>query len=485
MPHSSVGVARGILRNAGALFLVGAFAKGAGLVIAILVARFLGPDAMGLYALLFSVAFVLESFISLGMSDSLVRDIAARPAESRELYLSALRLVVRIGLLPAVVLLLVALLAIDDGTARSSLLVIAIGAPVSGAFVVSQAAIQGREKVLFLTWVTFFARILSLALLTWAFFGGAGVAAAFAARVLYQAVSMAFFFVALRRERQETRGDHTARKILTRSVPFAANKAIRELGVRLPSFILPGAVGLAAAGIFDAANRLRSTLAMTMSASIVGLMPAFARHLGQSESGTAGLVGFSMKYMCVAMSALATVIALLSAWIIELLFGAEFVGASLPLQILIWAQVVTAVDAVLQQAMLARGDVFPAIRHSAAGVVGQLALLFFLTAALGLPGAALAALLSATLTLALDLRYVVSNVAEISVVRFVVVPLAAAALVAASLLVIHDASFILRLAVAVGAWTVAMALFRVFPREELRFMVEIIAAKRAKQAGKT
>ncbi len=59
MTSSSIGLARGILRNAGGLFLVGMFAKGMGLVIAVLVARFLGADAMGLFALLFSIAMLL------------------------------------------------------------------------------------------------------------------------------------------------------------------------------------------------------------------------------------------------------------------------------------------------------------------------------------------------------------------------------------------------------------------------------------------
>ena len=84
MTSGSVGLARGILRNAGGLFLVGVFAKGMGLVIAVLVARFLGPDAMGLFALLFSVAMLLETFISIGLSDSLVRDVALDPRPGAE-----------------------------------------------------------------------------------------------------------------------------------------------------------------------------------------------------------------------------------------------------------------------------------------------------------------------------------------------------------------------------------------------------------------
>src|SRR5262245_41694834 len=108
MTPASVGVARGILRNAGALFLVGLFAKGAGLVIAVLVARFLGPDATGLFAVLFSVSVLIEAFISLGMSDSLVRLVGTRCDEAPDVFVAAMKLVGLISILPAAGLLVAA-----------------------------------------------------------------------------------------------------------------------------------------------------------------------------------------------------------------------------------------------------------------------------------------------------------------------------------------------------------------------------------------
>lgn len=481
MPHSSVGLARGILRNAAALFLIGLFAKGAGLVIAILVARFLGADAMGLFALLFSIAMLLETFMSMGMSDSLVRDAAARPDNASSLHASALKVVAWISLVPAAALAIAAILFTDDSTTRASLLVIAIGAPVSGAFVVSQAILQGTERILLLTWVIFLARVLSLVLLAYALHRGAGVEAAFASRVLFEALCLLVFVPVLRRNRTKGDGDHTVRGLMMRAAPFAVNRAIRELSIRLPSILLPGAVGLSAAGIFDSANRIRSTLGMTMSVSITGLMPSFSRNLGQNGPRSEGLIGYSVKYMCLGMSALATIIVLLSDWIIEILFGPEFADASRPLQILVWAQVLTAVDAVLQQAMLATGAEYTAIRNSTIGVLVQLAFILLLAATLELPGVALAVLLSAALALALDLRFVGKDLTSILRRRFVAAPLAAAGLVAGLMLAADDASFAIRALVAIGGWGAAMLLFRVLPREELRFMMQLVRAGRTKR----
>ena len=71
MTEHAVGTARGILRNSAAMFLVGIFAKGMGLIVAVLVARFLGPSATGLYALLFGIAVLCETLTTLGVPEAI------------------------------------------------------------------------------------------------------------------------------------------------------------------------------------------------------------------------------------------------------------------------------------------------------------------------------------------------------------------------------------------------------------------------------
>lgn len=483
MTPASVGVTRGILRNAGALLLVGLFAKGAGLVIAVLVARFLGANAMGLFAVLFSISVLIEAFISLGMSDSLVRDVAARPAEAPGMFVAALKLVGLISILPTTGLLVAAWLLADPPAARECLLILAFGTPVSGAFVIAQAVLQGTERVLLLTWATFVARVLSLAFLAWLFFHGAGIAAAFLSRILFHLLSLAVFAHVILRQRELAAVAHSPRRLFGSAMPFAVNTALRELGTRLPALVLPASIGLAQSGIFDTANRLRSTLGMTMSASITGLMPAFARSRGEPGDRAGLLIGYSAKYMCLGMSLVATGIALFAAWIVNLLYGPAFEPAALPLQLLAWAQVLIAMDAVLQQALLARRQVTPAIRHSALGAALQCGFLVLLSRFFGLQGAAMAVLLASASMLAFDLRHVVGCVARIETWHLIWAPLLAASSVALFMLVTSHLSFPLRALVAVGSWAAAVAVFRVLPREELRFMRHLVNPSRDGEAG--
>jgi O-antigen/teichoic acid export membrane protein len=222
---------------------------------------------------------------------------------------------------------------------------------------------------------------------------------------------------------------------------------------------------------------VRSTLGMTMSAAITGMMPSFARQFAGPAADSHRLVGYSLKYMCLAIAAVATVMGLAAEWIIGILFGAEFAAAVRPLEILAWAQVLVAVDAVLQQALLAAGQAYATVRHAAVGVTAQLVLILILalTSVLDLPGIALAVLLSAAVTLVMDLRYLVKHVAAIPVRRFVAGPLAATAVVAAAMFVADGHALAARVLVAVLAWAAVTMLFGLLPRDELKFMARLVA----------
>ena len=119
--------------------------------------------------------------------------------------------------------------------------------------------------------------------------------------------------------------------------------------------------------------------------------------------------------------------------------------------------------------------------NSAAGVIGQAALILLLAIYMDLPGVALGVLLSAALTLALDLRVVVKYVVAFPVGRFAVGPMAAAGLVAGVMLATHDLSFMVRAMALAGSWALALVLFQLLPREELRFMRQLAPWPRAKR----
>ena len=124
MHREPVVLATSIVRNSVALMAVGLLAKGMGLVLAVLIARFLGPSAMGLFALLFSIALLVEYIAPLGLQDVLIRDVAAHPQDRIRLWRQASRLALIASLVPAVAFLVAAYAFRDDGSTRNSLLAV-------------------------------------------------------------------------------------------------------------------------------------------------------------------------------------------------------------------------------------------------------------------------------------------------------------------------------------------------------------------------
>ena len=110
MHREPVALATSIVRNSVALMAVGVLAKGMGLVLAVLIARFLGPSSMGLFALLFSIALLIEYMAPLGLQDVLIREVAAHPRERVRLWKQASTLAVSASLVPSAAFLVAAFL---------------------------------------------------------------------------------------------------------------------------------------------------------------------------------------------------------------------------------------------------------------------------------------------------------------------------------------------------------------------------------------
>lgn len=484
MNEHAVGTARGILRNSAALLLVGIFAKGMGLVIAVLVARFLGPGATGLFALLFGIAVLCETLTTLGVPEALVREIAAKRESSGHLVRTAVRIVLVVSILPTLAFLVASFFFEPGDPIRSSLRVLCISTPVAALFTVAQAGLQGLERMFLLTWTTFATRIMSLVWLVYALWQGANIESAFISRLIFQFGAVAVILPILWRYPDMRPEESSVRSLLFRSFPFALNKILNDLTTRMPALVLPALLGLVKSGFFDAAERIRNTIAMTMQATMQGIMPAFSRNFSGEGSQSSKLISYSAKYVAIGMALIATGIAVLAGWIVQLLYGSQFLDAILPLQILLWAQVVVAVDGVLRQAMLASRNEYSAVRRSLAGMLTLLLVLVSTAKNFGLVGVAAGMLLAAVALLWVDLRFVHRRVTPIRSGPMIVAPLAAALLIGAALAAIDPDAILTRILVATTGWVLAFAVLRLLPREEIQFLRHILLARRTEKLVK-
>ena len=459
-----------MLRNSVALLAVGVLSKGMGLIIAVLVARFLGPQAMGLFALLFSIALLVENISPLGLQDVLVRDVAARPQRKVALWRAGARMALFVSAIPTAGFAAAALLLADHDGLRASLITLAIGTPFASLALVSQATLQGMERVLYITWVSFGMRIVSLIVLVIMLWNGAGIEAAFVSRLIFQAGSSMLFALAILRERSLDEPGQPAHPAFVSSVPFALVRILGEVSSRAPLLLLPLLFGLSQIGFFDAADRIRLTLGMVIAVATTAIMPAFARSFAANDPQGGVLVAFTIKYVCLILTGAAAAISVFADDIVHILYGPAFAQSAVILQVLAWAQMLVATDAVLKQAMLAHGREYAVVGRAVAGVICLVILLLALGRVFGLQGAAAAVLVAAAVTLALDLHFTIRRVLTFEVGRFVFVPIACGAALACVLLALDGAATLVRLAAALAVFLLFVVAFRLIPAREWGFL---------------
>lgn len=483
MQSSGHKVARSILRNSAALFVVGLFSKAMGLVLAVLVARFLGPDAMGLFAVLFSAALLTENIATLGLQDVLLREVAASPRRRRALWLHAGRLAALSGLAFAAGFLVAAWFQAGNAPVQKSLVAIAVGLPLSTVFGVSQALLQGMEEVLHLVWMTFVARLASLAWLAWALYDGAGVEAAFISRVLFLVLAVALFAsVILRNDAHAGREDQTD-GLLRSAIPLAANRGLTELSNRAPVLLMPGVLGLAATGIFDAADRFRQTLGMAVSVSITAVMPSFSRGFESADTGRAALVGQSIKFTVLVIGLVAIGLNVFAEPLVVLLYGPRFQGSVLLMQVLAWAHVVVAADAMVKQAMVAGRQEAAVPIRALVGTVALVVLVILLTRGLGTLGAAVAVGIAGIVTLFLDLRFTVRNVIQFDIWAALGKPFLCLGGTAVVLFALLAAPLWMRLVAAASSFLGLAVATRLLPGDERSLLWTMVTNRRPRQAS--
>ncbi len=471
MHREPVVLATSIVRNSVALMAVGLLAKGMGLVLAVLIARFLGPSAMGLFALLFSIALLIEYIAPLGLQDVLIRDVAAHPRERVRLWKQSSKLAFAASLVPAVGFLAAAYFHREDPSIRNSLLALAAGMPCSAMALVAQSVLQGMEKVLYITWTTFLTRVASLVALVLMLMQGMGVESAFISRVMFQASTAALFaWMILRDPPQPDPAAAHPGIALAHTLPFAVNRVLSESSTRAPLLLLPVLFTFVDIGIFDAADRIRLTLGIMVAVATTAIMPALSRAFAGGSDDRHTLVSFSVKYVCVILSVAALGISIFADVIVRILYGAQFAASALLLQVLIWTQVLVATDAVLKQAMIANGREYAVVTRALAGLAVLAALVLGLGHAFGLVGAAAGVLLAAALMLALDAIFVTRDLGNFDAMRYLGKPLACAALAGGVLVYLDGASPVLRLGAGLAAYLLAALALGLLPRAERTFL---------------
>jgi O-antigen/teichoic acid export membrane protein len=480
MSDSRLQTATRIVRNSMVLFVVAVMAKGFGLIIAVVVARYLGPEALGVYAVLMAVTMLLEMIAPLGQQDVVIRAVAREPSSMLRQWVEAGVTAVFVASLSSVGLALGGRALGLAPDVQLAVDVVALSLPFGSASFVAQSVLQGLERLKFLAIATFVGRVLSLVVLIAMIHMGSGVVSAFASRMVFHVLTLGILIVVIL-QRGRAIGAATDWRLAPRhlaaraasALPFAAQRVLSEASIRGNLLVLPFLISMQQVGLFDAADRIRQAVAMIMPIVMLSILPTFSRTFRANPAKGAMLATYSMKFLMIAVLPMAFLVAVAAPRIIRLLYDTGYDSSVPLLQIVIWAQVFLSADMILKQAMIATDNEVAMLRRSTAALLVQITATVSLVTFFGIRGVAVAMVVTSIFIVAIDVHFVRRNIAKIDFFGAVAKPLVCAAAAAGAALALGHRHLVLLGAAAGITYLAALFLLRTFSADELTLIHNI------------
>lgn len=383
-----------IVDNISWLFLDNILRMGAGLIVGVWIARYLGPEHFGL--LNYATAFVglFGAIAALGLQGIVVRDIVRDP-EAAPLTLGSAAVLQLVGGLAAYLLTLgtIAHLRPDDALART--VVTILGATM--LFKASEIAVywfESRVQSKYTVWVQNGVFLVLTAIKVGLILLQAPLTAFVWAMVAEAAlVGLILMAVMSQLGHGPTRLKATvvrAKTLLKDSWPLVLSAIAVSVYMKIDQIMLGQMIGDEAVGVYSAAVRVSEVWYFIPMAIAASVFPTILEAKNRSEA----LYLARLQKLYDLMVTISVVVALpmtfLATPIIGLLFGDAYVGAGPILAIHIWASVFVFLGVASGQWFLAENRQVLGLQRTALGAIANIGLNFWLIPFYGVLGAAIA-----------------------------------------------------------------------------------------------
>jgi O-antigen/teichoic acid export membrane protein len=342
--------ARRVARNAFFMTAGQVLSYGMAGVYSILLARYLGAAGLGTLNVGVALTAIFTIFTSFGLGSLTTREVARDNSQASKYLGNIIPIQVLLGL--ASIVLLAALVNIL-GYSQQTVFVVYIlsaGITLSAVSTLFSAIFQAFERMHFSSAGTI---ITSAALLCGALIGIAlhvsVIGFAFFS-VVASGVSLAYSYLICVRKFFVPRlhADLTFwRSILKEAWPLAAMTMSVMLYFRIDVVFLSAFQGAAQIGLYSVAYTLADATAVIPGMFIVSLFPVISQLHSSSKHSFADTCAKSVKYMLYIGLPVALTVTLWAKPIIVTLYGANFAGSAVALQIIIWAAAAMYVGTIL------------------------------------------------------------------------------------------------------------------------------------------
>jgi len=351
--------------------------------LSILVARKLGPEGFGVYAVAWYSAWMVAQATDLGIHLVLLRSLS-RSFEPRVFWSAVLAKGALTGSLLALAL---AALAAGALPSDSALLLWLIAAQLLGSWVeFLGVTLRSRGGIAREGLVLTVLRFASLAAALWAFSRGPDLSVLAAALAVSSLPALILALALL--PRLDRPGQTEAGRLLKEALPLGLVSAMTLLYLRADLFIVAAVAGASEAGYFQSAFRLFEAAFVVSGGLAAGTFPLLAARFG--EKGFDALARFVLGLLALSSAPIALAFALLPRPVLCLFYGEGFADAARPLAFLGIALIAVFANALTTHLLVASGRSRRLVASIAVRLAGGVALDFVLVPRWGASGAALA-----------------------------------------------------------------------------------------------
>jgi len=372
-----------VLRNIGWTVISRLGVQGLAVLSNVLLARLLGRDGFGEYALITSVLWIGNAFTNFGMDMILIRKLASMPDENTLTDGLVLQVLLSFAWIAGIFLWDVFF------TLPFSLKVYIFALLPLSFYSILTIYLRARQEMKNFSVLQFLMSLANLAVVGVAWNFKTGIAA-FAALLL--GVQVAFAMIALFFLRTAIKpGFFSFRRsldLMKVCAEMAVIGTLRLVYEKTPLALLPSLTGFSTAGLFSASSRVVEAGRLGYFSAFTAIYPEMARdrHFGKQKKGLAVLIGSALM-----VSAL---LSLAADPFVRLLFGIDFVGSVPSLRILAWLLPPYVLAAYTSLGLVALGLEGLTLFALVPSLVVLVVLLVALTIPFGITGTAWAVLLS-------------------------------------------------------------------------------------------
>jgi PST family polysaccharide transporter len=316
------------------------FRLGGGLLIGIMIARYLGPANYGLYNFAFSFVWIFENVVTLGMNEVLMREIVFYPDKKKELLGSAFGLRLLGGTVSFILITAGIFWLRPDNEVRIIVLIMAIGMVIKNAGVIKfyfEANVKSKYSVIAenISYVLFSVIKLILILVHYPLI-------AFVWAYTAEAIISSIFYIFFYRKLGTTILDwkfngSLAKKLIRDSWLLIFTGLFIMIYVRGDQVLIAQMAGDSSAGIYSAAVRISELWLFIPATIVVSFFPSIAASKEISRNQYFIKLQQLFDIITVISVVVTLPVSILSPLIISILYGHAYQQAATVLSIHIWS----------------------------------------------------------------------------------------------------------------------------------------------------